>query len=64
MKIKADRIVFAIGQKQTDDYAHLAAAGNLYIGGDDAHDQGATVVEAVAEGKAAAEAMLSRMGLV
>lgn len=64
MKIKADRIVFAIGQKQTDDYAHLTAAGNLYIGGDDAHDQGATVVEAVAEGKSAAEAMLSWMGLV
>lgn len=63
MKIKADRIIFAIGQKQTDDYAPLKAGGNLYIGGDDAHDQGATVVEAVAEGKAAAEAMLGQMGL-
>lgn len=54
MIIKADRIVFAIGQSQTSIGNELIKQDNVIIGGDAATENGATVVEAVANGKLAA----------
>ena len=52
--LKADQIVFAIGQEQTEEYAGLKAEDGVYLGGDMLYGRGRTVVEAVADGKEAA----------
>lgn len=54
LTIKADQVVFAIGQALDEEYADVAEGDGLYIGGDMAHGRGRTVVEAVADGKVAA----------
>lgn len=49
--IKADQIVFAIGQELVDEFASLKAGNGIYMGGDMLYGRGRTVVEAVADGK-------------
>lgn len=49
--LKADQIVFAIGQELAEEYAGMEAGDGLYIGGDMKYGRGRTVVEAVADGK-------------
>jgi len=51
MTLDADTVVFAVGQKISDDYKDIKADGNLFVGGDAALVRGATVVEAVKSGK-------------
>ena len=55
LTLKADQIVFAIGQEQTDAFAGLRQEQGLFMGGDMLYGKGRTVVEAVADGKKAAE---------
>ncbi len=50
MTLKADKLVFAIGQKKSEDYENLELEKGLFSSGDFMND-GATVVQAVAEGK-------------
>ena len=52
--LKADQIVFAIGQEQTDEFAGLEKEAGVFTGGDMLYGRGRTVVEAVADGKQAA----------
>lgn len=52
--LKADQIVFAIGQEQTDEFAGLEKEAGIFTGGDMLYGRGRTVVEAVADGKQAA----------
>ncbi|MEF9916138.1 MAG: FAD-dependent oxidoreductase [Lachnospiraceae bacterium] len=54
MTVKADQIIFAIGQELASEYAEVDFGSGVYIGGDMAHGKGKTVVEAVADGKEAA----------
>lgn len=54
MKIKADNIILAIGQEQVESYKEFILSEGVFIGGDAANKTGATVVEAVADGKYAA----------
>lgn len=49
--IKADQIVFAIGQELVDEFVSLKAGNGIYMGGDMLYGRGRTVVEAVADGK-------------
>lgn len=49
--IKADQIVFAIGQELADEFTALKAGDGVYMGGDMLYGRGRTVVEAVADGK-------------
>ena len=51
MSLDADTVIFAVGQKVSDDYKDVKAEGNIFIGGDCALVRGATVVEAVKSGK-------------
>ena len=50
MELAADTVIFAVGQKATDDYFGLQAHDNIFIGGDFSYG-GKTVVEAVKSGK-------------
>ena len=52
--MKADQIVFAIGQTADDSTKDITAGKNLFTGGDMTNG-GQTVVQAVADGKDAAE---------
>ena len=54
LTMKTDQVVLAIGQAVGDDVADIAAGENVFTGGDMVNG-GKTVVEAVAEGKEAAE---------
>ena len=51
MTLDADTVIFAVGQKLSDDYKDVKADGKVFIGGDAALVRGATVVEAVKSGK-------------
>ena len=53
--LKADQIVFAIGQELAEEYHGIEEQDGLYIGGDMKYGRGRTVVEAVADGKEMAE---------
>ena len=50
MELAADTVIFAVGQKATDDYFGLTAHDNIFIGGDFSYG-GKTVVDAVKSGK-------------
>lgn len=54
LTVKADKVVFAIGQALDESLANVKANDKVFTGGDFVNG-GKTVVEAVAEGKAAAE---------
>lgn len=54
LTLKADQIIFAIGQKLDDTFAEIKEEDGFYQGGDMMHGRGKTVVEAVADGKIAA----------
>lgn len=54
LTMKADQIVFAIGQTADDSTKDITAGKNLFTGGD-MTNSGQTVVQAVADGKDAAE---------
>lgn len=56
MELAADTVVFAVGQKATDDYKAVKAGGKVWIGGD-LLNGGQTVVAAVSIGKGMAKAI-------
>lgn len=58
MTLKADMVIFAIGQEQVDDYRDFVAGDGVFTGGDALHGVGITVVESVCEGKEAAYQIL------
>ena len=58
MTLKADMVVFAIGQNQVEDYKSFVAGDGVFAGGDALHGVGITVVESVHEGKEAAYQIL------
>lgn len=58
MTLKADMVVFAIGQDQVEDYKSFVAGNGVFTGGDALHGVGITVVESVNEGKEAAYQIL------
>ncbi|MBQ1266567.1 MAG: FAD-dependent oxidoreductase [Proteobacteria bacterium] len=51
LALDADTVIFAVGQKVSDDYKNIKAEGKVFVGGDAALVRGATVVEAVKSGK-------------
>lgn len=55
MSLDANTVIFAVGQKICDDMAGIHAHDNLFMGGDCITKRGATVVEAVQNGKEIAE---------
>lgn len=55
LNIKTDMVIQAIGQGAEDSYASIVAEKGIFLGGDITGTKGKTVVEAVAEGKTAAE---------
>ena len=58
MTLKADMVIFAIGQDQVEDYKSFVAGDGVFAGGDALHGVGITVVESVHEGKEAAYQIL------
>src|SRR5699024_7129842 len=54
---KADTVVFAIGQKASDDYKDIDLAEGVFINGDIING-GLTVVQAVADGKESADEII------
>lgn len=54
LNLRADTVVFAVGQRATDDYKDLPKGDGYFVAGD-LSNGGKTVVHAVAEGKEAAE---------
>lgn len=60
MELKADMIIFAIGQKASDDYMNFSEAEGIFASGDISNG-GKTVVHAVAEGKETAARMIKYM---
>ncbi len=62
LKMAVDQIVFAIGQSLDEDCEGICEEGNVYVGGDMAHNRGRTVVEAVADGKIAAFKIMDALG--
>lgn len=59
MKMQADMVIFAVGQKLENGFDGLAK-GNVFVGGD-ASNKGASVVEAVKEGKEQALAIMNSL---
>lgn len=59
MKMQADMVVFAVGQKLENELDTFEK-DNIFVAGD-AANKGATVVQAVKEGKEAAEAIISKV---
>lgn len=57
MLIKADTVVFAIGQKASEDYKDIEKSEGIFINGDIVNG-GATVVQAVADGKTSADEII------
>lgn len=51
LSLDADTVIFAVGQRVSDDYKDIKADGKIFVGGDAALMRGATVVEAVKSGK-------------
>lgn len=62
LSLKADHVVWAIGQERASDFADFAPSGRIFAGGDCVNG-GKTVVEAVAEGKASARTILTALGI-
>lgn len=58
MKLKADHIIFAIGQEPYEEYKNYTLEDGLFAGGDFVSG-GKTAVEAVADGKESAEKIIS-----
>ena len=58
MILKADMVIFAIGQEQVEEYKDFVAGDGVFSGGDALHGVGITVVESVCEGKEAAYQIL------
>jgi len=58
MTLKADMVIFAIGQEQVEEYKDFVAGDGVFSGGDALHGVGITVVESVHEGKEAAYQIL------
>ena len=58
MTLKADMVIFAIGQEQVEEYKDFVAGDEVFSGGDALHGVGITVVESVCEGKEAAYQIL------
>jgi len=58
MTLKADMVIFAIGQEQVEEYKDFVAGDGVFSGGDALHGVGITVVESVCEGKEAAYQIL------
>ncbi|WP_097025647.1 FAD-dependent oxidoreductase [Clostridium peptidivorans] len=58
MKLKADHIIFAIGQEPYEEYKNYTLEDGLFAAGDFTNG-GKTVVEAVAEGKESAEKIIA-----
>ena len=58
MTLKADMVIFAIGQEQVEEYKDFVAGDRVFSGGDALHGVGITVVESVCEGKEAAYQIL------
>ena len=58
MTLKADMLIFAIGQEQVEEYKDFVAGDGVFSGGDALHGVGITVVESVCEGKEAAYQIL------
>lgn len=57
MKIKADTIIFAIGQEPRDDYKNFTSKNGLFASGD-LINGGKSVVQAVADGKESAKQIM------
>lgn len=60
MELKADRLIYAIGQKRSEDYKNFKNSDKIFSSGDIDND-GDTVVQAVAEGKEVALEMINYM---
>ena len=58
MELKADRMIFAIGQKRAKDFKDFKVEDKVFASGDIANG-GDTVVEAVAEGKEVAKEIMN-----
>ncbi|WAW14852.1 FAD-dependent oxidoreductase [Peptostreptococcus equinus] len=58
MTMKADTVVFAIGQKPSEDYKDVEYPKGVFVNGDIVNG-GLTVVQAVADGKQSAEEILN-----
>lgn len=62
MTLKADMVVFAIGQELEAAFEGVSFGDGVFVGGDMKDGKGATVVEAVADGKAAAAEIVNYLG--
>lgn len=62
LTMKADTVVFAIGQKASEDYKEFSAPKGVFINGDIVNG-GLTVVQAVADGKVSATEIINYLGL-
>lgn len=62
MEIKADTIIFAIGQKADDDYCDLELSDGIFMNGDIVNG-GNTVVQAVADGKNSARDIMNYLNI-
>lgn len=62
LTMKADQIIFAVGQDLAKEYEDIQLGEGVYSGGDMAYKKGRTVVEAVADGKAAAISIAQYIG--
>ena len=56
LSVKADKVVYALGQEALDAFSGIDPVKGVFAGGDYVTG-GKTVVEAVAQGKAAAESI-------
>lgn len=62
LSMKADTVVFAIGQKASDDYANINLPDGVFANGDLVNG-GLTVVQAVADGKKSALDIMNYLGV-
>lgn len=60
LTLPADKLILAVGQERSDEWTSLQKHKGVFAGGDWANG-GKTVVEAIAEGKKAAEAILDTL---
>lgn len=62
LSMKADTVIFAIGQKASDDYREIDLPKGAFMNGDIVNG-GMTVVQAVADGKVSADEILNYLGI-
>lgn len=62
MELKADQVIFAVGQNLDDDYTDVRENEKVFVAGD-AVNGGQTVVQAVKEGKETASKILQYLGV-